>query len=224
MTLFGFVDDVIELRWRYKLIIPCIATLPLAQAYWSQHQSTTIVFPSYSYTSPLIQASWGRFWALRKKTSPSWAKSFPSSPRSAASPTAQRSISVEQRIGFHLDGWYYIYIVMLCIFCTNSINIYAGINGLEVGQSIVIACSLLFINIVDIIIGGDADYVQNHVFSATMVLPSSRRPSLCSTSIAILRRCSSGIRLPIRRALRLRQWGFLGILASRCFCFSFRNL
>lgn len=60
---------------------------------------------------------------------------------------------------------------MLCIFCTNSINIYAGINGLEVGQSIVIASSLLFINIVDIIIGGDADYVQNHVFSATMVLP-----------------------------------------------------
>lgn len=171
MTLLGFVDDVIELRWRYKLVIPCIATLPLAQAYWSQHQSTTIVFPSYCYTSTLIQASWGRFWALRKKISRFWAKSCPSSPRSAASPTAQRSISVEQRIGYHLDGWYYIYIVMLCIFCTNSINIYAGINGLEVGQSIVIACSLLFINIVDIIIGGDADYVQNHVFSATMVLP-----------------------------------------------------
>ena len=33
-----------------------------------------------------------------------------------------------------LDGWYYVYIVLLCIFCTNSINIYAGINGLEVGQ------------------------------------------------------------------------------------------
>lgn len=33
-----------------------------------------------------------------------------------------------------IDGWYYVYIVMLCIFCTNSINIYAGINGLEVGQ------------------------------------------------------------------------------------------
>ena len=33
-----------------------------------------------------------------------------------------------------LDGWYYVYIVLLCNFCTNSINIYAGINGLEVGQ------------------------------------------------------------------------------------------
>ena len=52
---------------------------------------------------------------------------------------------------------------MLCIFCTNSINIYAGINGLEVGQvsleavcdakSVVIACSLFCINVIDIIIG-----------------------------------------------------------------------
>ena len=46
MTLLGFVDDVLELRWRYKLIIPCIATLPLVQAYWSQNQSTTITLPS----------------------------------------------------------------------------------------------------------------------------------------------------------------------------------
>lgn len=29
---------------------------------------------------------------------------------------------------------YYIYILMLSIFCTNAINIYAGINGIEVGQ------------------------------------------------------------------------------------------
>ena len=64
------------------------------------------------------------------------------------------------------DYLYYIYIILLCIFCTNSINIYAGINGLEVGQvrfilllhsqSIIIACSLLVINIIDILIGGDA--------------------------------------------------------------------
>ncbi|KAM7452831.1 hypothetical protein BLSTO_06429 [Blastocystis sp. subtype 1] len=47
MTLLGFVDDVLELRWRYKLIIPCIATLPLVQAYWSQNQSTTITLPSF---------------------------------------------------------------------------------------------------------------------------------------------------------------------------------
>mmetsp|Transcript_4022 Transcript_4022/g.8699 ORF Transcript_4022/g.8699 Transcript_4022/m.8699 type:complete len:199 (-) Transcript_4022:31-627(-) len=35
---------------------------------------------------------------------------------------------------------------LLAIFCSNSINIYAGINGLEVGQSFVIACAVLIHN------------------------------------------------------------------------------
>jgi len=59
MTLLGFVDDVLELRWRYKLIIPCIATLPLAQAYWSQHQSTTITLPSSPHPPPLTPSFLG---------------------------------------------------------------------------------------------------------------------------------------------------------------------
>ena len=33
---------------------------------------------------------------------------------------------------------YYVYMGMLAIFCTNAINILAGINGLEVGQSVII--------------------------------------------------------------------------------------
>jgi UDP-N-acetylglucosamine--dolichyl-phosphate N-acetylglucosaminephosphotransferase len=49
MTLLGFVDDVLELRWRYKLIIPCVATLPLVQVYRAQHQSTTIALPAYFF-------------------------------------------------------------------------------------------------------------------------------------------------------------------------------
>lgn len=31
---------------------------------------------------------------------------------------------------------------LLAVFCTNSINIHAGINGLEVGQTVVIACAV----------------------------------------------------------------------------------
>ena len=38
---------------------------------------------------------------------------------------------------------YYIYMGMLAVFCTNAINILAGINGLEVGQSIVIASAVM---------------------------------------------------------------------------------
>lgn len=31
---------------------------------------------------------------------------------------------------------------LLAVFCTNSINIHAGINGLEVGQTVVIASAV----------------------------------------------------------------------------------
>jgi len=36
----------------------------------------------------------------------------------------------------------------LAVFCTNAINIYAGINGLEVGQSIIIGCSIALHNVI----------------------------------------------------------------------------
>ena len=38
-----------------------------------------------------------------------------------------------------VSGWIYkLYMGLLAVFCTNSINIHAGLNGLEVGQSIII--------------------------------------------------------------------------------------
>jgi UDP-N-acetylglucosamine--dolichyl-phosphate N-acetylglucosaminephosphotransferase len=42
-----------------------------------------------------------------------------------------------------LSHLYLLYITLLGIYQTNTINIYAGINGLEVGQSIVAACGML---------------------------------------------------------------------------------
>lgn len=33
MLLLGFSDDVLNLRWRYKLVLPAVATLPLLVAY-----------------------------------------------------------------------------------------------------------------------------------------------------------------------------------------------
>ena len=46
--------------------------------------------------------------------------------------------------------FYYIFIVMLIIFSTNAINIIAGINGVEVGQSLVIASSIALYNILQV--------------------------------------------------------------------------
>ena len=43
-----------------------------------------------------------------------------------------------------LGAFYLVYMGILAVFCTNAINIYAGINGLEAGQSYVIGCAMLF--------------------------------------------------------------------------------
>lgn len=43
----------------------------------------------------------------------------------------------------HGTGWIYkLYMGLLAVFCTNSINIHAGLNGLEVGQTVVIASAV----------------------------------------------------------------------------------
>jgi UDP-N-acetylglucosamine--dolichyl-phosphate N-acetylglucosaminephosphotransferase len=45
---------------------------------------------------------------------------------------------------FNLGPIYHIYMILWCIWCGNAINIYAGINGIEVGQTLIIAFGLLF--------------------------------------------------------------------------------
>ncbi|CAM9948123.1 unnamed protein product, partial [Discosporangium mesarthrocarpum] len=42
MIFLGFTYDVLELPWRYKLLLPTVATLPLLCAY---DGSTSIVLP-----------------------------------------------------------------------------------------------------------------------------------------------------------------------------------
>ncbi len=62
---------------------------------------------------------------------------------------------------------YYVYMGMLAVFCTNAINILAGINGLEVGQSLVIASSLLLFNLLEL----PGSWGSKHVFSIYLLLP-----------------------------------------------------
>jgi len=48
----------------------------------------------------------------------------------------------------NLGFLYYIYMGSLAVFCTNTINIYAGINGIEVGQSFIIGCFICTHNVI----------------------------------------------------------------------------
>jgi UDP-N-acetylglucosamine--dolichyl-phosphate N-acetylglucosaminephosphotransferase len=101
MTLLGFCDDVIDLKWRYKLVLPFVAATPILVAYSGP---TLIVVP----------------------------------------------MPFRELLGLTLElgALYKLYMALLSVFCTNSINIYAGVNGLEVGQSIVIGCAALTHNFI----------------------------------------------------------------------------
>ena len=72
--------------------------------------------------------------------------------------------------------------VMLVIFCTNAINILAGVNGLEAGQTFIIACAVTFHNLW-ILAGHGADSPSirdGHLFSLYLMLP------LATTTLALL--------------------------------------
>ena len=85
-VLLGFIDDVTDLKWRYRIIVPAVASLPLLLAYKGL---TYVVVPK------LLRSLLGNY--------------------------------------FNLGIIYYFCMGNIAIFCSNAINILAGINGLEVG-------------------------------------------------------------------------------------------
>ena len=71
-------------------------------------------------------------------------------------------------------GWlYYLYMAAIAIFCPNSINILAGINGIEVSQSLVIAFLLLINDI--LYLAPHTPYphpaTDSHLLSIYLLLP-----------------------------------------------------
>lgn len=124
MIFLGFADDVLNLRWRHKLLLPTIASLPLLMVYYVNFNSTSIIVPK-----PL-RAIFG--------------------------------------FSLNLGILYYIYMGMLAVFCTNAINILAGINGLEVGQSVIIAFSIIVFNLIELLVGSGLKAYQ---FSLYFMIP-----------------------------------------------------
>ena len=85
----GALDDIIDLKWRYKLILSAMAYIPLYK-----NLTTVVIFGQLIYLGPI----------------------------------------------------YHIYMILWCLWCGNAINIYAGINGIEVGQCLIIAIGLLWVS------------------------------------------------------------------------------
>ena len=120
MLFLGFADDVLDVRWRDKIILSFVATLPLLIGYGGE---TTIIIPKpfHAYFGTNIE----------------------------------------------LGYFYYVYMAMTAVFCTNSINIYAGINGLETGQTAVMAFFVLIHNCLQI---GSSEQ-DLHLLSIYIMLP-----------------------------------------------------
>ena len=136
MLFLGFADDVLDIPWRVKLILPTVASMPLLTAYGG---GTGVAIPR---------------------------------------PLRVLGIPAYLELGLLYRG----YMLMLGIFCTNAINILAGINGLEAGQTLVIALAVLCHNLLEL--GGSqlAPAVRDgHLFSAILMGP------LAGTTYALLR-------------------------------------
>lgn len=156
MIFLGFTDDVLDLKWRFKLILPTIASLPLLMVYSG---STAVYIPKL--VSPLLYQ--------QNQLTPlgSIVNTF------AVVDTAADGQIVE------LGYLFMVYMGMLAVFCTNAINILAGINGLECGQAYVIACSILFFKMYEFSQGSDIG--DNQLFAALLIMP------FIGTTLALLR-------------------------------------
>ncbi|CDO95643.1 unnamed protein product [Kluyveromyces dobzhanskii CBS 2104] len=70
-----------------------------------------------------------------------------------------------------LGAFYYFYMGSVAIFCPNSINILAGVNGLEVGQSIVLGVIFLINDVLYLTLGVNGHARESHLFSALLIIP-----------------------------------------------------
>ncbi|KAI9799485.1 MAG: tunicamycin resistance protein [Piccolia ochrophora] len=129
VVILGVGDDLFDIRWRHKLLIPAFAAIPMLIVYFVDFGVTQVVVPVQlqPYTGDLVDLGW----------------------------------------------LYYVYMAAIAIFCPNSINILAGINGIEVSQSLVIAV-LLVIN--DMLYLAPITHyphpaMDSHLFSLYLLLP-----------------------------------------------------
>ncbi|PNH07577.1 UDP-N-acetylglucosamine--dolichyl-phosphate N-acetylglucosaminephosphotransferase [Tetrabaena socialis] len=129
MLFLGFTDDVLDIRWRVKLILPLFAALPLLAAYSG---GTGVAVPK-----PLLSLGLGL---------PAY---------------------------LELGVLYKAFMVLLTIFCTNSINILAGVNGLEAGQTFIVACAVLLHNLLAVAgwAGATPAVRDGHLFSSYLMMP-----------------------------------------------------
>ena len=141
MLFLGFGDDVLDIPWRYKLLFPAIASLPLIAIY---DGPTAVLVPLP--VQNLLQL-----------------------------------YSIHTPVILDIGLLYNFYMCLLTVFCTNSINILAGVNGLEVGQSVALALSIIVFSLSYLISSNDRLTAEAHIFCCFVMVPFT------ATSLALLK-------------------------------------
>ncbi len=220
MLFLGFADDVLDIRWRVKILLPLFAALPLLVAYSGgtgvavpKPLQALLHLPSFLELGVLYKVRVGGGKAAGSGRG-AGGESRPADEESSGA-TAQAPEEGRRRRctacccgGAHVESHAcrppftfsasggrlrcatgaprrpdacippcaraQAYMVLLVIFCTNSINILAGVNGLEAGQTFVVACAILTLNLASVagFAAGSSQAVKDgHLFSAYLMLP-----------------------------------------------------
>ena len=169
-TLLGLFDDLFDIRWRHKFFLPAVASMPLLIVYYVDFSVTSIVVPSFVTTK--LPA--GEFLLESLNTLIQKGNNFVTYITGLSFRTLDDNYVLPTGSPKLLDlgVFYYVYMSAISIFSPNSINILAGINGLEVGQSIVLAVIFL-INDFCYLFSTDisAAAYDSHLFSAIFLIP-----------------------------------------------------
>ncbi|BCS18075.1 UDP-N-acetylglucosamine--dolichyl-phosphate N-acetylglucosaminephosphotransferase [Aspergillus puulaauensis] len=127
IVILGLGDDLLDIRWRHKVLIPAFGAIPMLMVYFVDFGVTHVVVP----------------------------------------------VPLQPYLGPFLDlGFlYYVYMGAVAIFCPNSINMLAGINGIEVAQSLVIALLLMLNDVLYLITPFRHPATDSHLFSLYFLIP-----------------------------------------------------
>jgi len=130
VVILGLGDDLFDIRWRHKVLIPAFASIPMLIVYFVDFGVTHVVVPTF--LRPYLGAEL-----------------------------------------FNIGWMYYAYMAGFAIFCPNSINILAGINGIEVAQSLVIAFLILLNDMLYLapFTAYPHPATDSHLFSIYLLLP-----------------------------------------------------
>ena len=182
MCFLGFADDVLDLRWRDRLWLPLFASLPLLMVYAVDGGGTVIVVPKFlvallGASSIKLGIAYYLFMAClaifctnsinilaggaprRLCHRPSCNRPIPPRVPPARVPPAMRRLNA--------CAW--------CLLCR------CAVNGLEVGQAVVIAATVLVNNAIQLWRWPEGPLHDNNLFSLYLVLP------FLGCSLALLR-------------------------------------